>query len=324
MEQVQKFLVERSKKAIEMAKQAIVQEQIKYEPLGDALRYFMEEIWYNAAHPALLSIVCEAVGGDPDATTNISASLVVLTGAADIHDDIIDQSISKDVKLTIFGRFGRDISIIAGDVLWFKGMLMLNEACESFSNDKKQAILELAKQAFFDIGSAEAREANLRRNMDLKPEEYLEIIRMKVSMAEAVAKIGVIVGNGTSQQIESLGNFGKTLGTLMTIRDEFVDIFESDELRNRFKNECLPLPILYAFQNDPAKGEILSLLEKNEFTETELEKIVDLVVNSPEIHKLWDYMRTSVEKAIQTLSGLRNNVEIMDQLLKSTLEDLPI
>jgi geranylgeranyl pyrophosphate synthase len=199
MEQVQKFLVERSKKAIEMAKQAIVQEQIKYEPLGDALRYFMEEIWYNAAHPALLSIVCEAVGGDPDATTNISASLVVLTGAADIHDDIIDQSISKDVKLTIFGRFGRDISIIAGDVLWFKGMLMLNEACESFSNDKKQAILELAKQAFFDIGSAEAREANLRRNMDLKPEEYLEIIRMKVSMAEAVAKIGVIVGHGTSQ-----------------------------------------------------------------------------------------------------------------------------
>ncbi len=323
MEQVQNLLFERSKKAIELAKQAVVQEQLKFEPLADALRYFMEEIWYNAAHPALLSLICEAVGGDPEATTNIGAALVVLTGAADIHDDIIDQSVTKDGKLTVFGKFGKDISIIAGDVLWFKGMLMLNEACDLFSKDKKQAIIELAKRAFFDIGSVEAKEANLRRNLDLKPEEYLEIIGMKVSVAEVVAKIGVIVGNGTPQQIESLGNFGKTLGTLMTIRDEFIDIFESDELKNRFENECLPLPILCAFQNDLTKSEILSLLDRNELTETELKKILALAVNSPEVHKLWSYMRTLVKETTQTLFGLRKNTEVMIQLLNSTLEDIP-
>ena len=51
------------------------------------------------------------------------------------------------------------MAIIAGDVLWVKGMLMLNEACERFPLEKKQAILKLAKQALFDIGSAEAKEA---------------------------------------------------------------------------------------------------------------------------------------------------------------------
>lgn len=323
MEQVKKLLIERSKKAIEIAKKAVLQEQLKYQPLQEALRYFMEEIWYNAAHPALLSLSCEAVGGDPEATTNIAAALVLLTGAADIHDDIIDQSITKDSKPTVYGKYGKDIAIIAGDVLWFKGMLMLNEACEPFPVEKKRAILELAKQSFFDIGSVEAKEANLRRNLDLQPEAYLDIITVKVSVAQAAAEIGAIVGDGTAQEVEILGQFGKTLGTLMTIRDEFVDMFELDELKNRFKNECLPLPILCAFQDADLKKEIIGLLEREEISETDLDKMLELVTNASEVQKIGKEMRSTMQEVAKRLSCIKQNNDIFIQMLESTLEDLP-
>ena len=163
---------------------------------------------------------------------------MLLTGAADIHDDIIDQSETKDFKPTVYGKFGKDIAIIASDVLWIKGMLMLNQACEDLPAKKRRVILKLAKQAFFDIGSAEAKEAHLRGNIDLKPEEFLEIIKLKISVATAAAQIGAVIGNGTPQQIENLGQYGKTLGILMTIREEFINMFEPEELKNRFKNEC--------------------------------------------------------------------------------------
>ncbi|MCL4429887.1 MAG: polyprenyl synthetase family protein [Chloroflexi bacterium] len=322
MEQVKMLLTERSKKAIEQARQAVLEEQIKHEPLREALRYFMEEIWFNAAHPALLSLACEAVGGDPEATTNISAALVVLTGAADIHDDIIDQSLTKDAKPTVYGKYGKDIAIIAGDVLWFKGMLMLNEACEPFGTEKKQAILELAKQAFFDIGNVEAKEASLRRNLALSAEEYLEIIAMKVTVAEAAAKIGAIIGNGTTVQINNLGEIGKTLATLMTIRDEFVDMFELDEVKNRFKNECLPLPILYAFQDADRKKEILSLLNSDDLTETGLKHMLELIVDAPQVCKLGRHMHASIEQAKLSLTGIKNS-DVFGILLESTTEDLP-
>jgi hypothetical protein len=52
IEQVKAILIERSKKAIELSKQAFLEEQIKYEPLREALRYFMAEIWYDASHSA--------------------------------------------------------------------------------------------------------------------------------------------------------------------------------------------------------------------------------------------------------------------------------
>jgi len=322
MEQVKAILIERSKKSIELSKQAVLEEQIKYEPLHEALRYFLEEIWFDVAHPALLSLTCEAVGGKPDSTTGIGAALVLLAGAADIHDDIIDQSTTKDSKPTVFGKYGKDTAIIAGDVLWFKGMLMLNEACEMFSIGKKQAILKLAKQSFFDIGSAEAKEANLRGNLDLQPEEYLEIIKMKVSVAEAAAQIGAIIGNGTAEQIENFTRYGKTLGFLMTIRDEFIDMFEPGELKNRFKNECLPLPILYAFQDDTLKKEIIGLLEQEKLTETESDKIIEIVINTSKVRKLLKDMRVSVKEATQYSLCVKKNRNTFVQLLESTLENL--
>lgn len=323
MEQVKKLLVERSKKPIEIAKQAVLQEQLKYQPLSEALKYFMEEIWYNAAHPALLSLTCEAVGGDPEATTSISAALVVLTGAADIHDDIIDQSVTKESKPTVYGKYGKDIAIIAGDVLWFKGMLMLSEACETFAPEKKKAILELVKQSFFDIGSVEAEEASLRTNLNLQPREYLDIIKVKVSVAEAAAKIGAIVGNGNAKQIETLAQYGKTLGTLMTIRDEFVDMFELEEVKNRYNHECLPLPILYAFQDVALKEKILQILGKGELSESELDEMLEIVVNASKVRKLGEDMSNEVKAASRRLSQIPKNKDILAKLLVSTIEDLP-
>lgn len=322
VEQVKRLLIERSKKAMTLSKQAILEEQFKYEPLGEALRYFMSEIWYDASHPSMLSLACEAVGGDPDATTNIGAALVMLAGAADIHDDIIDQSFVKEGKQTIFGKFGMDIAIISGNVLWFKGMLMLNEACDAFPAEKKKAMLMLAKQSFFDIGSAEGKEASLRRNLDLQPEEYLEIIKMKISVAEAASKIGAIAGNGTAEQVECLGKYGKTLGTLMTIRDEFIDMFDVEELKNRFKNECLPLPILYAFKDSLLKKQILELLSKQEFGESELEKILELVSNASEVHSLGREMHLASKETSKSIAWTKNS-RVLLQLLNSALEGLP-
>ncbi len=324
MQEVQTFLVERSKKAIFLAREAIFKEQIKYTPLLEALTYFMQEVWTNAApHPTLLSLTCEAVGGNPDAIIEISAAMVLLTGAADIHDDIIDQSITKDSKPTVYGKYGKDIAVIAGDVLWFKGIMMLNEACESFQKNKRYEILEIAKQSFFDIGSAEANEANQRRNLDLQPQKSLEIIRMKASVAGAAAKIGAIVGGGTEEEVKSLGDFGDNLGFLMTIRDEFVDVFEADELKNRFTNECLPLPILYAFQNIVLKRQILDILKQADIKESDSEKIAELVINSPQLHKLTGIMKSSMKIATESLTNMKKNKNIFNQLLKSALQDLP-
>jgi hypothetical protein len=67
MEQGIAILRERGQEALEVAKKAILQEEIEFKPLREALRYFMKD-WKDVLHPALLSLACEAVGGNPDLT----------------------------------------------------------------------------------------------------------------------------------------------------------------------------------------------------------------------------------------------------------------
>ena len=192
MERAKTLLAQRGRKAVEISRQQVLKQHIEYEPLREALRYFVEEIWFDFLHPALISLSCEAVGGKPEDSINIGASMVLLAGAADIHDDIIDKSLVKQPKPTIFGKFGQDIAILAGDALLLQGLYLMHEACRLLPEKKKEAILDCIKQAFFEISSAEAEEAGFRGNLDLKGSDYLEIIRKKVAAAEATMKIGAI------------------------------------------------------------------------------------------------------------------------------------
>jgi geranylgeranyl pyrophosphate synthase len=324
VEKVNVIMLERAKKTLEVSKKDAQNLQIKYEVLREALDYFMAEICYDTSHPTLLSLACEAVGGSPDATVDVGAAIVLLAGAADIHDDIIDQSVIKQSKPTVYGKYGKDLAIIAADILWIKGVQKLNEACEQFSSEKKRLILGLVEQAFFDLGSAEAKEVHMRGNINLDPTEYLENIPEKVAVGTASAQIGAIIGNGTAQQIEVLREYGKTLAVLMTIREDFINMFEPEELTNRFKNECLPLPVLYAFQDTALKQKIIELLKQETIPENELEKMCELIYDSPGVRELSKYMQSLFKETIDNLQKVKGNQEDFMTLLKFSLQGLPV
>ena len=67
-EQLQKVLYERGKEAFELARITVLDEKIESKEVREALEYFMTEYWRDVTRPALLSLVCEAVGGDPKIT----------------------------------------------------------------------------------------------------------------------------------------------------------------------------------------------------------------------------------------------------------------
>ena len=118
-----------------------------------------------------------------------------------------------------------------------------------------------------------------------------------------MTRIGAILGDGTEKEIELLGHYGRTFGVLMTIRNEFIDVFEADELKNRVENECLPIPILLAFQDKERKTEIHRLLGKK-MTSKNIEKILDLSMDCKETRLLVEDMKKWVEEEISLISPL--------------------
>ena len=320
--QVRELLWEKGRDALENARIAVSKENIPFEPLQNALNFFIRN-WEDVMHPALLSLSCEKVGGRHEDTVQIGAAIVLLAGGADVHDDVIDQSRKKDSRLTVFGKFGKDMAILVGDALILEGLYILHEACRTLSEDKRRSILESTKQAFFEIGSAEAKETRLRERTDsLVAAEYLEMIKTKAAVGEVTTRIGAILGGGGQKEIDALSHYGRTLAILYGIRDEFTDAFELEEMRNRVERECLPLPILFALRDAEKKTEIERLIEKRPITQEKVDILLKLVIDSQETQKLKDDMQSLIEETTNHLHRANLKHKEFMLLLESSVEDL--
>ena len=75
-----------------------------------------------------MSLAYEAVGDNPKKTIPFSEAIVLVTGAADLHDDVIDKTFQKGANLTVLGKFGAPVAILAGDVLLSQGMSQLSRS----------------------------------------------------------------------------------------------------------------------------------------------------------------------------------------------------
>lgn len=319
-----KLIEDRGGFALETARKAINGEKIQNATVREALNYYMQNLWFDVHHAGLLSMACEAVGGNPNKTIPIGAATIMLRGGIDIHDDVIDHQKIKMKKPTVYGKYGTNIAILAGNALLFKGFALLNEAISPFSKEKRKTITDLIKSAFFEIGDAVANEVEFRKNPNLLPEDYYtKVVKTKAVGVEVHMKVGAIVGGGTKKQIEALARFGRILGILATVRDEVIDMYEPRELRNRIKNEIPPLPILYAFKSQHAKEKINNLLRKKRITQTDAYEILDITFKSEEYQKFRKKMRSMAKTVFAAARAGKIQIRnTLIHLLESLIEDI--
>jgi geranylgeranyl diphosphate synthase type I len=325
VEQVQKLLEERGSKALEEARRTILQEEVECKEVHEALNYFMQEYWRDLARPTLLSLACEAVGGDPEITTPIAVPMILISGAIDIHDDIIDQSKTKWSRPTVLGKFGKDIALLVGDALLFKGFTLLYKAIEKgIPADKVTIIIDIIKKAFFELGDAEALELRFRGRMDVTPEEYLDVIKKKAADVEAHTRISAILGGGSEEKIDALGKYGRILGMLAILNDDLSDMIDFEEAVHRFKRECLPLPILYALQSPKIKIAISSILLKETMTKKDAETVLKIVRRVKGLERMGKLMQKLARDACAYLKDVKCNRTHLKLLIQSTLPPLQI
>jgi geranylgeranyl diphosphate synthase type I len=323
IEKITHILQRRSANSLEAAKKLMLSDKLECKEINEAFEYYAKN-WNDYIHPGLISISCEAVNGNPDDSIPIQIAMLLLNAAIDIHDDIIDESKTKYGIPTLFGKFGKDVALLAGDAFLIKALTHLHKLEKQTSGQKTNAIWDIINNQFFELGDAEALEASLKGNIDISPEKCLHILEKKASTFEAHMRIGAIIGGGEQNEIDLLGNYGRTLGFLTFVREDFVDIFEPDELQNRVKNECLPLPMLYAFKNPKTKKRTINALSKPEISDKDAEKIVEIVFEEKNVKMFKNKIQLLAKKTLRSISGLPNRTARtqMQMLIKAVLEDL--
>ncbi len=286
--------------ALAEATQQIIQTRYDNGKVSEVLKYYAQTIFPRVLpiFPAMVYLSCEAVGGKPEQTKSVTVALMLVTASGDIHDDILDKSTSKFGRQTIFGKYGKDITLLAGDVLLIQGMSLLQKNSESLPTEQRTVISDLITKSMFELAEAEASEIRLWKKPNVTPEECFEVIRLKGSVAELHCRIGAILGCADEKALDAAKEYGRTIGILSTVKDEFLDLENFSELKHKINHEMLPYPMICAFQNKPLKKQLLPIISNKNFSKKDLPFVAEMVLNSDEVKELKSELRELAERAI--------------------------
>lgn len=314
MDKVLISLKERSLESIKLARIQLLTMNIESQSAKEALEHYAKN-WEDTTHPGLLALACEAVGGKLNEVIPMQIVMLLLSAAMDIHDDIIDNSKNKRELPTVFGKFGKNIAILIGNAILVKGIILLHKYIQRLPQTKRSTIMDIIEQTLFKVGNAQLSESDLAGEIEVSPERYLHIIEQKASIIYANIKIGAILGRGTLKEIRALEVYGENLGKLIFLREEYIDIFEPEELKNRLKNEVLPLPLLYTFSNLKIRKKILDILAKPKISNNDAEKIVEYTFQTQEAKRLKNYLKKLAKSAARVIPTITRNNSLNNELL---------
>jgi len=322
-QKIRSILIKKSDEALTRAKQEILSEKIQSKEALTALEYYVEN-WKEAIHPGLMNFAAEAVGGDSGKILDLQVCMLLFSAAVDLHDDIIDNSSEKYGVPTVFGKYGRDTAILLGNGFMIEGFASLQKAMERFSPEVKKEIFKTVKSALFEVGDAHALELSLKGRWDADPEEYLRVLEKKGAIIQAEAKLAALASGADRQQVAALARYGRVLGFLGTLREDFVDTFEMSEMLHRIRDECLPIPVMYALRDEEAKVKIQATLSKRKIDEKDLWETIDVIFQTEGVKRLKKKMSYAIKEATDSISVLRevDAKLFLDGLVKSMLEDL--
>ncbi len=168
--------------------------------------------------PVILLLAAEAIGKQSEDPYAAAVAVELLHTESIIHDDIIDQEISRRERMSFHVKYGYSASVLTADFVF--GMIL-----DIAARYRDQEVARELSSAALRMCEGEFRELKIDPNSyRIGWEEYVSIISQKTaSLFQTSAKIGAIIGGGDKEQINSLSNYGLHLGIAYQTQDDILD-----------------------------------------------------------------------------------------------------
>lgn len=178
--------------------------------------------------PALLMLCCEAVGGKAQKYAEFSILPEMAHNGTIIVDDVEDNSVLRRGKQCMHIKFGVDVAVNAGNLLYFLPLYLLYKNTKKLSEGAAVSIYNIYAEEMLRLSFGQATDILWHKSKTAKISEmqYLQMCSHKTgALSRMAAKVGAVLGNGTKSQIEALGNFAGAIGVAFQIQDDILNIF---------------------------------------------------------------------------------------------------
>lgn len=236
-----------------------------------------------------------------------------------IHDDIVDNALTRRGKPTINAVWGNNIAILLGDYYFAKTAGLIADI-----NDNR--IDHLFSDTVATVCEGTIMEMMTSGRIDLTIKNYYEKITHKTAcLIAACCKGGAIVSQASEKEIEILHTYGMNLGIAFQIIDDVLDYTEDQETigkpaGNDLRQGMVTLPLIYALQEQPQNGHyqvIQNLMNGTTHSEEDIRAIVNWVVTSSGVEHSLSDAYSYADKAREALAHFSHSKDrqVLDELI---------
>ncbi|HEX7889718.1 MAG TPA: polyprenyl synthetase family protein [Ramlibacter sp.] len=184
--------------------------------VGEVSRYIIQS-GGKRLRPALLLLVCGALGYRGDQQFNLAAVVEFIHTATLLHDDVVDESTLRRGRATANENFGNPASVLVGDFLYSRAFQMMLDAHD-------MRVMEILAEATNVIAEGEVMQLMNMHDPGLDETAYLQVIRSKTAkLFEASARLGAVLSKADPQVERACADYGQALGTAFQVIDDVLD-----------------------------------------------------------------------------------------------------
>jgi octaprenyl-diphosphate synthase len=173
--------------------------------------------------PALLLLAAKLCGYEGRGAIRLGSVVEIVHTATLVHDDIIDEALTRRGRPSANTQWGNSKCVLAGDWLYMQAFKL---ALEEHNFKVLDLLIGLTQQ----MVEGELMQME-RLGRIISQSEHLDLIYRKTACLFSVSmKLGAVLGRASSGDEDRLGEYGRNLGLAFQIVDDVLDLTASEEV----------------------------------------------------------------------------------------------
>jgi octaprenyl-diphosphate synthase len=301
---------------------AVIERRLKSEvPLVSQVSSYIVAAGGKRLRPALLLLMCGALGYRGDQRYNLAAVVEFIHTATLLHDDVVDESTLRRGRATANEAFGNPASVLVGDFLYSRAFQMMVEAGD-------MRVMQTLAEATNVIAEGEVLQLMNMHDAALSEEGYLKVIRSKTAkLFEASARLAALLAQSPPTIEQSCADYGQALGTAFQVIDDVLD-YDGDvsemgkNLGDDLREGKATLPLIIAMQrgSETERATIRQAIETG--GTDQMAQIIAIVQHTGALRATRDAAALEAQRALDALRMLPQNIysNALTQLASQLLE----
>ena len=188
-----------------------------YEPIAYEL-----DLGGKRVRPVLMLMAYNLYREDVDTILPQAAGLETYHNHTLLHDDVMDHADMRRGKPTVHNVWDENTAILSGDAMLILAYRLMAQ-CPA---DKLPQVLGIFTEPTMEICEGQQWDMEFEKRMDVKVDEYVEMIRLKTSVLLAAAlKIGACLAGAPEEDARKLYDFGMKMGLAFQLQDDWLDVY---------------------------------------------------------------------------------------------------